>query len=512
MPIRKVKSRVRFQPQQKQVKRDHGAKAQSKPTRTVYGGTSGSTVVDDVVHGKPSFEKKRVRSTDELGNLLHSNLSTTLAAVKASTTQQNTINSPFSPEIQHIEQLQEEGDDPPASFLQLAPIYRPVGECLEATDACAVVNKNDTGGNGRSISLLATTVIHLPVGNRLELKGADAVITEYTAKDDVQSTSLLATMRAVVPAGNHTEAHQFLAIASSATDSCAIGDENDSPASSSVETFAGYTKGAIVRSSTEPLQPQKHQSTFLQRLITLFAGRRRCSRSAKEGPRSASTSLQDQHQVDTTSFSPLHPIHTPRQTTFQVDGITLRPIPLKNLSLAPPILAPCRPYRPLDEHPQAPFIEPAKPHKYTGTYSVTPNIFAPAEIQVGFPSPPSTGPPLAIRRRNSDSRLLDRDETVWGKWYAKRPNPEDLPFAKVHSNNRLHHLAEEITEQQTWDAHRTSLVQPQTVNREHTSDIDMSRVAEDEEQERAARLRNHPGHCFGAVAGDVYPFHGGLII
>jgi hypothetical protein len=142
-----------------------------------------------------------------------------------------------------------------------------------------------------------------------------------------------------------------------------------------------------------------------------------------------------------------------------------------------------------------------------------PDVFQPAEVQIGFlSSPPSkpvspvslisptvAAPTVAIRQRDPNARYLDRNETVWGKWYAKTTKPEDLPFAKGHK--------EGTTEQQVWNQHAAEH-EPWREN----PDVERSQVKEDEEQERAARLRYHSGHCYGALTGDVYPFQGGLII
>ena len=101
---------------------------------------------------------------------------------------------------------------------------------------------------------------------------------------------------------------------------------------------------------------------------------------------------------------------------------------------------------------------------------------------------------------------------MWAKWYAKNLTTEHLPFAKVGSNERLDQVGEEVTEQQAWDAHAAQHARFREVAPAPTSDIDVSKKNDDEEHGRAARLRYHPGHCFGALTGDVYPFQGGLII
>jgi len=140
----------------------------------------------------------------------------------------------------------------------------------------------------------------------------------------------------------------------------------------------------------------------------------------------------------------------------------------------------------------------------TGTYYVAPDIFEPEEVQVGFPgSPDSSVSP--IRRQHNDARFLDRNNTAWGKWYAKYPNPEDLPFATAYKGTI------EVTDQEVWDMHAAAHAKFREAPPSPTSEEELARRLDDEEHERAERLRYHNGHCFGALTGYCYPFQGGLI-
>ena len=593
MPLHKVKSRVRFQIPKKKVKQDDGGKAQCKLERTVFGGASESTLVKGLVDDEPLFAKKRVPSTDELGDVLRSNLSSSLAAAKAYEALQDTGKSLPSPTCQHIERLQEEDDDPPASLLELAPIYRPIPDRLVTTGTCTIESENGSKDDGPSASLLTTTAIHRPVNDHIESANSRAVAGEHAEQANERTTPYGAIKEAsrlnddqlepviqvpATPIYRRLNDHTGLAgscvvvsedkvsdspasllgtadasvhedtepsprtppIVLTAADSCAIKDDDGPPASLLVETqesFIKYVK-PVLRSSTEPVQLQKDQSTLLQRVVTLFAGRRRCQDTEEELPSapepapkqhaSATTSspsspqsdpaprLADQKQetTPTTSSSPIRSPPPPRRATVYFGGTTPRkPIHPKNLPLSPPVIAPRRPYRPIDEHPHAPFIEPAKEHKYTGTHFIAPDVFEPVKIQLGFSDQSPTSPISPVRRQNLDSKLLDRDETVWGRWYAKNPTAEHLPFAKANSSQqRRDNQAEEVTEQQTWDLHAARHAKFRKARPPPASDGDLSRRAEDAEHERAARLRYHPGHCFGALTGDVYPFQGGLII
>ncbi|KAF9692598.1 hypothetical protein EKO04_009532 [Ascochyta lentis] len=509
------KSRVRFQGRKKNSKQGDGEKTQHESKRTVDIDNSNPELFKGVDEG-PLFVKKRVPSVDELGSLLRSNLSTSLA----STVKHDATCLPLIPTHDVVAQAQDSYDDPPASFLKLAPIYRPIGDHLEAMNSCAIVDDEDSRDDGPSASLLATTVIYRPAGDGFGPVGGCVVADDHTDEDNEPSPSLLATTELFVPVDDRLEPAaqnpvQTPATVLSAVESCAIEeDDNDPPISlliESRESFIDYIKPAP-RSATVPLRRSNGRPNFLQSVVRLFAGRRRRSIVNEDQPGSSSDQSKVQSQPSTAATNSLSAAPHPR-TVSDPNVRSPTPIPRRNLPLCPPVLATHRPYRPLEEDLNEPFIPPAKEHRYTGDYSVARDVFDPVEIHRGFTSPTSpVSPILAYRRQNSAATLLDRDKTAWGKWYAKTSKSESLPFARVKSNGQLSGLNEELTEQQAWDAHRTGLVRAHTDSHEHTSAADESRGAEAAEQERAARLRNHLGHCFGAITGDVYPFQSGRIM
>ncbi|KAF1360272.1 hypothetical protein EJ07DRAFT_155255 [Lizonia empirigonia] len=494
--MHKSKSRIRFQGRKKKAKQDDLEEKQHKPVCTVYSGASGLVVGGNMITDEPLFTKKRVPSTDELGALLRSNLSSSLAVAKASTTKEKATHSLPTPSSILAEQFQDSDHEPSKSFLELAPLYRPVNDRLEATISGDVGGEEGAPDGGPSASLLATTAIYRPVDNHCEPASSCVATSEHADEDNRPPTSLLAATQVLISYDHQSETTaQNVATAAPAVECRTIKFDNRSPTSivnEARETRVNYIK-PVIRSRTVPLEPRNLRPTFLQKVVTLFAGRRRSSLVIKDRSRS-----EIKHSDTQSILSP-----APRT-----------PIPPKNLPLSPPVVVSHRPYQPLEENLRAPFIEPAKGNKYTGDYSVLPDTFEPAEVQHGFASKarPVSPPILPIRRQNSDGILLDRNKTAWGKWYSKISKPEDLPFAKLQSSASSSQLDKELTEQSAWDAHRTSLVQPRLRVNEHMSDIDMARDAEDNEQERAARLRYHPGHCFGAVTGCVYPFQAGLII
>ena len=177
-----------------------------------------------------------------------------------------------------------------------------------------------------------------------------------------------------------------------------------------------------------------------------------------------------------------------------------------NLPASPPIVVPKdqRPHQPYDEGLSQPFIEPAPDHKLFGTYYVAPDIFTPEVVQQGFPGP-STRSALTHPLPN-EAHFLDRTNTAWGKWYAKYPKPEDLPFAADYKG------AQEPTDQEVWDMHAAAHAPFRKPAPPPTSEEEVRQRLDEDEYARAERLRYYTGHCFGALTGFCYPFQGGLIV
>jgi len=522
MPI--YKSRIRFQGRKKKAKQGDGEKAQRRLIMTVHINDSDSTLVD----AEPLFGKKRIPFTEEHDSLLRSNLSTSLAAAKVSTSnfstaKHNIIISPTTPISLHIKQPQDD-DSIQVSFLELAPIYRPISNRPKQTggyviddgqvdednepllsasflvtiEALVSVDEDDE----LAMQLQATTTFQSDGG---DLKQADLCIAVDPDEYNSSPSSLLATAGLSMPAGNHNQAAGRTSILTPA----AVNDNNlYAPFLVGTQKDFSYIE-PILQPPAVAIQHLKHRPTFLQRIVALFAGIRRCP---TVGEKSSSTinPAKIQQQWSTTSLNQLP--HPPlQQTTKYFDTRSRKP---KNPPLPNPVLNVYHPYRPVKEHLDASFIEPAKPNKHTGNYAIASDIFEPVEVHLGFVSPTSpVSSSFATHRPNFASTLLDRDKTTWGNWYAKMSNPENLPFAKVHSVGRnAEQLIEESTEQEAWDAHATSFRQTQEDNSEHKSTIEICQYTEATEQEAAVRLRYHSGHCFGAVTGDVYPFQHGLIL
>ncbi|KAJ8114800.1 hypothetical protein OPT61_g3410 [Boeremia exigua] len=559
--IHRVRSRVRFQVFTKKVKQGDDKKAQRKPTIRILGSAQEWISIHNTVEDEPLFAKKRVRSTDELGDLLRSNISSSLSAAKTGEAQQDVGKASPSPAHQHIERLQEDGDDLSAPPSELTSSSEAVTEQHLATKSCAPATGDPREEDVSNAALLATTVIYRPVHDIFGSTDSGAVVSEtvneskeqlisHTAKERVSipegdqsnpvetcavfdededgnpPASLLATASLVVASSNDTleRISKRSNVDVTVTRSRAIGDDGGSVASDSSH-HSEPKKDSI----TASLLPQKPRSRVLQRVVTLFAGRRRGQDVEHELP-GIPAQIQDQTQVidpslglqqphsngdeqtvHTTSPSPLRPLPPLRRATMPfADSTSHKSIPCKNLPLSPPILAPCRPHLPVEERLSEPFIPPARAHKYTGTYYVVPDVFKPVEVQLGFPSVTTQTSPISpMRRHNSEAQLLDRDETAWGKWYAKNPTAEHLFFAKANDSQRY---GQEPTEQEVWDKHVAFHAQFRKQPPPPETEEELLRQREDEEHERADRLRYHTGHCFDALTGSVYPYQGGHII
>ncbi|KAF1929766.1 uncharacterized protein M421DRAFT_129111 [Didymella exigua CBS 183.55] len=491
MPFHRVKSRVRYQGPGKKAKQGNLGKTHFKPTRTIFDGATRSPLFNDMVD-ETTFEKKRVPLTDELGDLLRSNLSTSIAADEAHIEQQSAQYSPPSPDCQHIEQLQDDDDTPPASPLELAPLEYAARDHPRATERVAVVNKVNNAGDRPSASLLATTAIYTPLNDRSEQEALAQ--TSSTINGHTQALFNVHAEGADLSQDDITPAAEF----------CAIEDNDED------DTI-------WLQSSIVPIPIQKHQLTFMKRVVTLFAGRRQL-RATKEVP-------HEQAEQSTTPLRKFFPLSvgSPCCSVYSGDGATSpspssRPPPPRrglphfartNAHKNPPLSLPIvvlegqRPYRPFEERFDQPVIQPAKDHRLFGTYYVAPDIFTPGEVQVDFPGSSTTLPSYIT---HNNARFLDRTNTVWGKWYAKHPNPEDMPFATAYKS------AEEVTDQEVWDMHAAAHAKFRKTPPPPTSESEAARRLDEEEYERAERLRYRTGHCFDALTGYCYPFQGGLII
>lgn len=494
MPIHRVKSRVRFQGPSKKPKHADNGKPQYKRMRTVFNVSLQSPPFSKVVD-EALFKKKRVPLTEEFGDLLKSNLSSSLAAEKAYTEQQRVQYSPPSPNCQYFEYVLDDDDDPLAPLLELAPLAYATRSHYRGTAEEAVVDAGNHDLKGPSPSPLATTAMYVPLKGRHE-------------QDALPRSS------SPTPIANIQSLFQAYAESASAADSCAIEDDD----------YDDDEDDAAQPQSSAPISVREGLSAFLKRVVTLFAGHRRCRTSDK------STNGQTKDHEESTT-----PLNSPPQTsvgstscsvfsepataTSSVSSRPIRPPPPRqgpsnfgkanarlNLPVSPQIVVSKAqsPHQSYDEGLSQPFIAPAPDHKLFGTYYVVPDIFTPEVIQQGFSSP-STRTTLTYPLPN-EARFLDRTNTAWGKWYAKYPKPGDLPFAAACKG------VQEPTDQELWDIHAAAHAPFRKPVPSPVSEEELRQRLDEEEHERAERLRCHTGHCFGALRGFCYPFQDGLIV
>ncbi|KAF3044785.1 hypothetical protein E8E12_010610 [Didymella heteroderae] len=371
MPLHRVKSRVRSQGPPKKPEHGDGGRPQYKPRRTVFDRPLRSPLFSNMVD-EELFQKKRVPSTEELSNLLKSNLSSSLAAEKAYLELLRAQYSQPSAVYQHIEQVQEDDDDPSASLLELAPLAYATRNHLEGITEDAIANDGNHDDEGPSTTLLATTAMYAPLTGR-------------------HGRELLPQPSLPTPTGIARSRFRAFAEEASATDSCAIEDDDEDdaawPESSAPAPIQKATASSISSNTVHPPPLRRKPSQFARPNVRL------------------------------------------------------------NYPVSPPVLVPKDqdPYEPFDERLSEPIIEPAPDHKLFGTYYVVPDIFTPQVIQESFPGP-STRTTLTHPLPN-EARFLDRTNTAWGKWYAKYPKPNDLPFAAAYKGT------EEVTDQEVWDMH-----------------------------------------------------------
>ncbi|KAH7072738.1 hypothetical protein BKA63DRAFT_554409 [Paraphoma chrysanthemicola] len=166
---------------------------------------------------------------------------------------------------------------------------------------------------------------------------------------------------------------------------------------------------------------------FLQKLVTLFAGRRR----SPDKDNSAYHSTAHSKTSSTTSDSKSSSIN-PQSPTSE----PIRRVPPPNLlprlthqDVNPPV------QRFDPAYPSYKEILPAPTYRDAGRPCSTIDTFAPASIHRGFDVPNQQTAPVPVhhRRNHSAGNLLDRDGDAWAKWHSKHPCPETNPFSRTHS-------------------------------------------------------------------------------
>lgn len=563
MALHRVRPRIRFQGHAKKTQQDAQHQMQDNIVRNAAGATQKITLVGSAMDNAPLYVKKRVPSTHELGDALRSNLSSSLATSKAHHNA-NTAKPPHAG--QRIEQTSEgeEDNNPPEYLSKIASLRKSIVERPSTTPIYATGQNQGREDDDPSASLLATTAIY-QIGHpseeastftdtircagreqksfidpNMEVEKVDLTDLRTAVDqdgDDDPPASLLALVELSVaspvdpelvsrpPAIDHADAHR-----------CAV--ENNCDLQSSIVRSPKRSVKHIEYMYIEPTsqsvrthtQSHTDQPSFMQCLVTLFAGRRRC-RVPRNEALGAQPSAREHSGATASSANLGTTRHTSRQQTSTQPGPCQPPAPLQkgtghlsgttsakadrpnDLRRPNPPSLPEFSYRPHERDLYLRYLKPSR-HPYVGRYYVAPDVFQPAEVIVGFPSAtPPASPTSPVCRKDSKAQRPERDGSVWGRWYAKYPTAEHLPFAKVRSNKPLEGISEEITDLQVWDRHAARHAEYRGSSTTATAydEMGQARDTESMQHERADRLRHHPGHCFGALTGDVYPYQGGMI-
>ncbi|KAG9196492.1 hypothetical protein G6011_01613 [Alternaria panax] len=218
-------------------------------------------------------------------------------------------------------------------------------------------------------------------------------------------------------------------------------------------TSTAALTSVVVKSTPAPSLGPWHQC-----VISLFAGRR-----SNKSPQSAAE-------------QPVSVISWTRERSNSKPEVTPPTLPPLEL---PKALAETR-YKKnrVESHPDhAVDICRAPYHHFIGRAVMKGDVDNARAVQRGF-RVNSYLTPLAQRRTNSDSSLLDRDGDVWAAWNELNITADAMPFTKSHSDTNLQH--------------------PQTG----------VRMARNTTMFGAEQTKGQTGHCFLEDAGHRYPFGG----
>lgn len=177
----------------------------------------------------------------------------------------------------------------------------------------------------------------------------------------------------------------------------------------------------------KPHVPQSRSNSndsMLQKLVTLFAGRKFSTKAESNKKHTLSSPLPPSLALKQAKQTP--------DTTFEQTATP--PLPPR-LTLPQAIPGVCSPeLQHLSLHPDYVEILPASHHVTTGYAEVADDVFTPEVIQHRFHVPKSA--PLSKRRNNSADKLLDRYRDVWAQWHSKSCSPEKMLFARLRLDQK----------------------------------------------------------------------------
>jgi hypothetical protein len=233
---------------------------------------------------------------------------------------------------------------------------------------------------------------------------------------------------------------------SSESDSAIADDWPDSPSESLIlqasqsmvdggELLNEHQAVEMARPSPPVTDPKGSSQSLIQKLVTLFAGRKKTIKKDENATHGKPNPVSSRVALHTLPARSRRPDPGPAQPPVVNSSLPR----LTHRQVIPHVQRP-RPNRHVYRD-----ILPAPEHIDTGRIVVAKDMFTPVTIQRGFNSPSSTTTPLPMHRRNhSAGNLLDRDGDAWARWYSKHPTPQSNPFSRAPS-------AEDMASQHTGD-------------------------------------------------------------
>jgi hypothetical protein len=456
MALHKSRSRACSQNLTKKAKNNGDRKLQGKSTQIVVGGTPERALTESPAAKEPSFAKKRVPSKDELPEL-RIDLSACIAAAKAHGVQRSPCKAmPPPPSLA--------GDFPAVvrNAEKASPELTPSDSAFEDDEPSA--------------SLLATTALYRPT------------VSSEDEDDNPPASASIGVVDASFSTTKTSHGAPLIDVVEHDVDTRGAVDHNNDnlpkPPRAATQQLRVTFADSVVSSQEPPVCPRKHLSTFTKRMLTLFTGRCRCCLHNIKSPGGTPEFAQGHNDVTVARSSLPNPEAGPEQDHHNPPLRRLRNRQSKaHFGGATPSLHISK-----QKHPQAtPGHAPPQPsflsvvsgakeqcqtNPYEDHYVVVPDIYRPAEVHIGFPT---ATPP------------------------------------KASTSQELEQVSREPTVLEVWDTHVARFAKYREASAVPASSEELARHRDALEDMRAERLRYGTGHCFGALAGDVYPFSSGLI-
>lgn len=392
------------------------------------------------------------------------------------------------------ESVTDENDEPPSSVLMQAPLWAWPAEwfpadSIPAAPATTTDSSSDVKCGTLDSSLVTTDTMVDPSRAKDETIIDTSPLTEDSTADSspvvqesVKVSSSATADNTAVSSSVVSETISDLSSASADTisdlSSESVGVAPDSSPAATV-TVTGLHPGAAVTTVNSTLAtaaptpnsgPVVVKSTaapslgpWHQWFVRLFAGRK---------------SNQPDSPPQSTPEQPISIISWTRERSSSEADVVLPPLPRLELSRVLPETR-RKKSRVIDRPGYAIKILQAPYHDFIGRAVLEEDADDARAVQCGFKVASNSHiVPLAQRRNNSDSSLLDRDGDAWADWNKLNITADAMPFAKFQSD--------------------TNLLHPRTG----------ARMARNTSMYSAEWTKGQTGHCFLEDAGHRYPFGG----